>query len=120
MLVFNLVPAFPLDGGRVLRSVLWGVLGNLRQATYWASLLGQGFAWLLILVGVWQFFLGNFVGGIWLGLIGLFLNSAAQGGYQHVLIRQALEGEPVRRFMNPTNTSATNRARATASNARPT
>jgi Zn-dependent protease/CBS domain-containing protein len=101
VLVFNLVPAFPLDGGRVLRSVLWGATGNLRRATYWASLCGQGFAWLLILVGVWQFFLGNFVGGMWLGLIGLFLRSAAQGGYQQVLIRQALEGEPVRHFMNP-------------------
>jgi CBS domain-containing protein len=63
-------------------------------------LLGQSFAWLLILVGLWQFFLGNFLGGMWLGLIGLFLRTAAQGGYQQVLIRQALEGEPVRHFMN--------------------
>lgn len=100
VLVFNMVPAFPLDGGRVLRSILWGATGDLRRSTYWASLSGQGFAWLLILLGIWQFFTGNFVGGMWLGLIGLFLRSAAQGGYQQVLVRQALEGEPVRHFMN--------------------
>jgi Zn-dependent protease/CBS domain-containing protein len=101
VLLFNMVPAFPLDGGRVLRSILWGVTGNLRKSTYWAALLGQGFAWLLILGGVVQFFLGNFIGGMWLGLIGLFLRNAAQGGYQQVLMRQALQGEPVRHFMNP-------------------
>jgi Zn-dependent protease/CBS domain-containing protein len=100
VLVFNLVPAFPLDGGRVLRSILWGVLGNLRRATYWASLLGQGFAWLLMGLGVLQFVAGNPLGGMWLVLIGLFLSSAAQGSYQQVVARQVLKGEPVRRFMN--------------------
>jgi Zn-dependent protease/CBS domain-containing protein len=100
VLAFNLVPAFPLDGGRVLRSLLWGVTGNLRQATYWASLAGQVFAWFLILMGVLQLLTGNFVGGMWMGLIGLFLRAAAQGGYQQVLVQQALEGEPVRHFMN--------------------
>jgi Zn-dependent protease len=100
VLVFNLIPAFPLDGGRVLRSILWAATGKLRQATYWASLLGQAFAWLLIGCGVVQFFWENWLSGIWLGLIGFFLNNAARSAYQQVLIRQALQGEPVRHFMN--------------------
>ena len=100
VLVFNLVPAFPLDGGRVLRSALWGATGNLRRATYWAALSGQAFAWLLIGLGVLHFFAGNVFHGVWLGLIGLFLHGAARGGYQQVLVKQALRGEQVSRFMN--------------------
>jgi Zn-dependent protease/CBS domain-containing protein len=100
VLVFNLIPAFPLDGGRVLRSILWGATGNLRRATLWASLAGKAFAWLLIGVGVWEFFRDDFVGGIWMGLIGLFLRQAAESGYQQVLLREALQGVPVGLFMN--------------------
>jgi Zn-dependent protease len=102
VLVFNLVPAFPLDGGRVLRSILWGATGNLRRATYWAALLGRGFAWLLIIVGVLGAFTapGFLVGGLWLVLIGMFLQSAARGAYSQVVVRQMLQGEPVSRFMN--------------------
>lgn len=100
VLIFNLVPAFPLDGGRVLRSILWGATGNVRRATRWAAAIGQVFAWLLIAWGVMQFFSHNWMGGIWSVLIGLFLDRAARSGYQQVLIRQALQGEPVRRFMN--------------------
>ncbi|HEY8503356.1 MAG TPA: site-2 protease family protein [Gemmataceae bacterium] len=101
VLVFNLVPAFPLDGGRVLRSILWGWTGDLRRSTFWASQAGRLFSWFLIAWAVLLFLGGNWIGGLWLGLIGLFLNQAALGAYQQVLIRQALEGEPVRRFMNP-------------------
>jgi Zn-dependent protease/CBS domain-containing protein len=101
VLIFNLLPAFPLDGGRVFRSALWAVTGSLRRATYWASLLGQGFAWLLIALGVMSLFSRDFGNGMWLILIGLFLNNAARSSYRSLLVRQLLEGEPVRRFMNP-------------------
>jgi Zn-dependent protease len=100
VLAFNLIPAFPLDGGRVLRSILWGATGDVQRATRWAALLGQGFAWLLIAWGVLQFFTGNWLGGIWMGLIGMFLNGAARTSYQQVQMRQALQGESVRHFMN--------------------
>ena len=106
VLVFNLIPAFPLDGGRVLRSVLWGATGDLRRATYWASLCGRAFAWLLIALGVLQFFYGEVLGGVWMFLIGLFLGEAASSGYQQVLVRQALQGEPIRRIMDPAPVTA--------------
>ena len=101
VLVFNLVPAFPLDGGRVLRSILWGTMGDLRRATRWASLFGRGFSWVLIALGVVEFLNGDLLSGIWMFLIGLFLGEAAASGYQQVLVRQALQGEPVRRLMDP-------------------
>jgi Zn-dependent protease len=98
---FNLVPAFPLDGGRVLRSILWGWKRNLRWATRVSSGIGRAFAVLLIILGVVQFLTGNFIGGMWWFVIGMFLHGAAKASYQQLLIRRALEGEPVRRFMKP-------------------
>jgi len=97
---FNLLPAFPLDGGRVLRSILWGAKGNLRWATRISSAVGSAFGIGLIFLGVLQFIGGNVIGGVWMFLIGMFLRSAAQMSYQQLLVRKALEGEPVRRFMN--------------------
>ena len=96
---FNLLPAFPLDGGRILRSILWGARKNLRWATRVASAIGTAFGILLIFLGVLQFFRGEFIGGVWWFLIGMFLQEAARGSYQQVLIRKALEGEAVSRFM---------------------
>jgi Zn-dependent protease/predicted transcriptional regulator len=98
--VFNLLPAFPLDGGRVLRSILWGIKGNLRWATRVSSGIGTAFGIGLIVLGIFQFINGNVIGGLWMVLIGMFLRSAAQMSYQQLLVRKALEGESVRRFMN--------------------
>jgi Zn-dependent protease/CBS domain-containing protein len=97
---FNLLPAFPLDGGRVLRSILWGVKGNLRWATRVSSAIGSAFGIGLIVLGIFQFIYGNIIGGLWMFLIGMFLKSAAQMSYQQLLVRKALEGEKVSRFMN--------------------
>ena len=97
---FNLLPAFPLDGGRMLRAALWALKKNLRWATRIASGIGSAFALLLMFFGVFQFFfVGNLIGGIWSFLIGVFLQGASRTSYQQVLIRKALEGEQVRRFM---------------------
>jgi Zn-dependent protease/predicted transcriptional regulator len=97
--LFNLIPAFPLDGGRVLRSILWGLKKNLRWATNISSRIGSGFGILLIVLGAYQFLRGNYIGGMWWFLIGMFLRGAAKSSYQQLLLRKALEGEPVRRFM---------------------
>jgi Zn-dependent protease/predicted transcriptional regulator len=99
IVAFNMIPAFPLDGGRVLRSILWHVRGSLRLATRITSSIGSGFGLLLILLGVISFMGGNIIGGMWQFLIGMFLRGAAQMSYQQVLIRRALEGESVDRFM---------------------
>ena len=96
---FNLIPAFPLDGGRVLRSILWGLKDNIRWATQVASMIGGMFGIALIGFGVLQFFLGSVVGGIWMAVIGLFVRGASQSAYQQLLVRRSLEGEKVRRFM---------------------
>jgi Zn-dependent protease/predicted transcriptional regulator len=97
--VFNLIPAFPLDGGRVLRSALWSWKQNLRWATSIASQIGSAFGVLLIVLGIISFFRQNFIGGLWWFMIGIFLKNAAQMSYQQVLTRKALEGEKVSRFM---------------------
>ena len=96
---FNLLPAYPLDGGRVLRSVLWGAKKNLRWATKISSGIGSGFGLFLIILGLVQALSGNLIGGLWWFLIGMFLQSAAKMSYQQLVTRKILEGEPVRRFM---------------------
>lgn len=96
---FNLIPAFPLDGGRVLRSVLWAWKGNVRWATRVASLIGSGFGLLLIVLGIMNFIGGNLLAGMWWFLIGLFLRNASQVSYRQMVIRKALEGETVEQFM---------------------
>jgi Zn-dependent protease/predicted transcriptional regulator len=96
---FNLVPAFPLDGGRVLRSALWHWKKNFRWATRIASKIGSFFGMALVLLGVLSILRGNVIGGIWQAMIGLFLGNAARMSYQQVLARRALEGGTIRQFM---------------------
>jgi len=96
---FNLIPAFPLDGGRVLRSVLWSWRRDLRWATGIASWIGSALGAVLIALGVLGVLLGSLVGGIWLVVIGLFVRNASRMSYQRMFVRQALEGELVSRFM---------------------
>jgi len=99
LLVFNLIPAFPLDGGRVLRAALWNWKGDVRWATGLASRIGSGFGLALIFFGVIRIVAGDFIGGIWSFLIGSFLRHAASTAYQQVILRETLRGAPVRRFM---------------------
>ncbi|HUO31757.1 MAG TPA: site-2 protease family protein [Bryobacteraceae bacterium] len=98
---FNLVPAFPLDGGRVLRAALWHWKRNMNSATRIASGIGGLFGALLIVFAVWELLTGAFIMAMWYFLLGLFLRHAAQASYQQLVVRKTLEGEPVRRFMNP-------------------
>lgn len=93
--VFNLVPGFPLDGGRLLRAVLWRLRGDLRWATRIASRAGAGVGMLLIVLGLLRSVGGEPLGGLWMSFIGLFLLQAAQGSYQQLRVQQALGGRRV-------------------------
>ena len=98
--VFNLIPGFPLDGGRVFRSIVWWRNKNLKSATKIASNVGRGFGFLFILGGVYLiFFTGNFFNGIWLALIGWFLESAAAGSYRQLLLQEMLKGHTAAEIM---------------------
>jgi len=99
LVLFNLIPAFPLDGGRVLRSALWSWKKNLAWATFVTSRIGVGFSFVLMGVGVVSAITGNIVGGIWYFLIGMFLRGAANMSYRQIVVRRSFEGETVRRFM---------------------
>jgi Zn-dependent protease len=104
--VFNLIPGFPLDGGRILRSIFWKLTDNLKRATRWASWVGQTIAWLMIAGGIAMvfgaqvpFFGSGLINGLWLAFIGWFLNSAALNSYRQIVIQDVLEGVEVRRMM---------------------
>lgn len=99
LLVFNLVPAFPLDGGRVLRAWLWHRKGSLRVGTRTAAKFGSGFGFFLIGLGLLQLFQGQLIGANWSAVLGMFLRGVAQASYREVLFRRALEDKPVRYFM---------------------
>lgn len=99
--LFNLIPGFPLDGGRVLRAILWKVLGNYKRATRIASLSGQGIAYLFIFGGIVMMFTGfDIFQGLWIAFIGWFLDNAASNSYKQVELRYALQGFTARDVMS--------------------
>jgi len=93
--VFNMLPGFPLDGGRVFRAMVWGRKHDLLQATRIASIVGVGVAYLMILAGVVVTFWAAFISGIWLIFIGWFLKNMSEASYQQMVLHQVLEGMPV-------------------------
>jgi Zn-dependent protease/CBS domain-containing protein len=108
--VFNLVPGFPMDGGRVLRAAVWGVTKNYDKASRIASRSGQFIAYVMIMLGIWAIveqnstisrILGGWFGGLWLAFIGWFLLSAAQETYTQVAVRNTLEGLNAGDIMSP-------------------
>ncbi|HEX5084529.1 MAG TPA: site-2 protease family protein [Blastocatellia bacterium] len=104
--LFNLIPGFPLDGGRILRSALWSWTKDLRKATAWAAGIGRLTGWLFIAAGIAMglgarlpFFGTGLISGLWLIFIGWFLNSAAASSYEQTVVRNILEDVPVFRLM---------------------
>lgn len=96
---FNLIPGFPLDGGRIFRSLVWHVSKDLQKATRWASYTGRGFGLLLIGSGIYRIYNGGLVEGMWLIFIGWFLAQAAEASYRQVMLRRILEGVKAREAM---------------------
>lgn len=97
--IFNLIPAFPLDGGRVFRALLWGWKKNLAWATKIASRVGTVFGYSLIFLGIFSFFVGRFLSGFWLIILGWFLQRAASSVQTQYYVGRELEGELVSKFM---------------------
>ena len=90
--LFNLIPGFPLDGGRVFRSAVWALTGDMNRATRWAATTGRVVAVLMIIGGGIMFLMGNWSSGLWLAFIGWFLDNAASQSAQQAWFREALEG----------------------------
>ena len=97
--IFNLIPGFPLDGGRILRAIIWERTGNIGKATLITSRIGKGFAIFLMIIGLWDILQGAFIGGLWLIFIGIFLQQAADEGYRQTLLHRALSSVKVRDVM---------------------
>jgi Zn-dependent protease/CBS domain-containing protein len=105
--VFNMIPGFPLDGGRILRAYLWNRWQDVRKATYTVSQIGSGFGIGLILLGLISVFFGNLIGGIWFIFIGIFLNQVAKSGYQMTVLQNVVLGMKVKNVMTPDVISVT-------------
>ena len=100
LVLFNLIPGYPLDGGRVFRAIVWAITGNMRRATLIAANVGQLFAFLFIFIGIWQMISGNFTGGLWIAFIGWFLDNAASAQVQQVMVHGLLAGQRVSQAMS--------------------
>lgn len=98
--LFNLIPGFPLDGGRVFRALIWAGTKNLRQATLIAANAGRFFGFLFILAGIWRIFSGDIGGGIWVAFIGWFLDNAASAQVHQVVFQGLLAGRAVSQAMS--------------------
>lgn len=99
--LFNLIPGFPLDGGRVLRSIVWRATRSVDRATRTAAIVGQAFGWALIAFGIYQaVFADNLLGGVWMALIGWFLNNAAEASRRESVTRSVFQGVTVRDVMD--------------------
>jgi Zn-dependent protease/predicted transcriptional regulator len=97
--IFNLIPGFPLDGGRLFRALFWWWTGSITRATRVAADMGKGFALALMILGGVQIFRGDLIGGVWFIFIGMFLRGMSQRGFEEVMIRKTLENIPVREIM---------------------
>lgn len=97
--IFNMVPGFPLDGGRVFRAVIWWITGDLRRATWIASEGGRLFGWFLMIFGVMQALSGQALQGLWLLMIGWLLSNAASASYKQLVMRDLLKGITARDLM---------------------
>jgi Zn-dependent protease/predicted transcriptional regulator len=102
--IFNLIPGYPLDGGGVLMSIVWGVTHNRHRALLVASGVGSFFAYLFIIYGVFQIFTGNLINGLWIAFIGWFLVSAAQGQVMQERAKGLLSGHKVSEIMSQSYT----------------
>ncbi len=100
LVVFNLIPGYPLDGGRVFRAIVWAVTKNMRRATLIAANVGRFFGFLFIFVGVWQMLTGNFGGGLWIAFIGWYLDNAASAQVHQVMFQGLLAGHTVSQAMS--------------------
>lgn len=97
---FNLIPGFPLDGGRVFRAIVWGATGDFHRATATAALAGRFFGFLLIFLGVWQVLAGYLLNGLWTAFIGWYLDSAAASQTQQEMLKDLLAGHKVSEIMS--------------------
>ena len=100
LVLFNLVPGYPLDGGRVFRAIVWAVTGNMRRATLIAANVGRFFGFLFIFVGVLRMFSGDLGDGLWIAFIGWFLDSAANAQIHQVMFQGLLAGHTVSQAMS--------------------